>query len=53
MGREADRLDWERAYFMGIDVGTAATKGVIIDGQCRVVAQCSTEHGMENPRPGW
>lgn len=53
MGRETDRLDWERAYFMGIDVGTAATKGVIIDGQCRVVAQCSTEHGMENPRPGW
>ena len=53
MGRKADRLDWERAYFMGIDVGTAATKGVIIDGQCRVVAQCSTEHGMENPRPGW
>ena len=33
MGREADRLDWERAYFMGIDVGTAATKGVIIDVQ--------------------
>lgn len=40
-------------YFMGIDTGTFASKGVIIDAEGRVVAQSSTEHGMENPRPGY
>jgi len=39
-------------YFMGIDVGTYESKGVIIDGGCRVVAAHTEKHGMENPQPG-
>jgi xylulokinase len=40
-------------YFMGIDVGTYASKGVIIDCNCRVVAEHTVHHGMDNPSPGY
>ena len=40
-------------YFMGIDIGTFESKGVLMDEQCRIVASCSTKHGMEQPREGW
>ena len=38
-------------YFLGIDVGTYESKGVIIDRECRVVAFHFEKHGMENPAP--
>ena len=41
------------AYFMGIDTGTNSSKGVLIDGKGRIIAQHSTEHAMENPRPNY
>ena len=41
-----------KAYFMGIDTGTNSSKGVLIDDRGEIVAQHSTEHSMENPRPG-
>lgn len=41
------------AYFMGIDIGTFSSKGVITDENARVVASCTVEHGMENPQPGY
>lgn len=37
-------------YFLGIDIGTYESKGVIIDGECRVVAIHTERHGLENPR---
>lgn len=40
-------------YFMGIDVGTSETKGLIIDRDCRIVAQSSVKHTIEHPRPGY
>lgn len=40
-------------YFMGIDVGTSETKGLIIDEDCRIVAQSSAKHAIEHPRPGY
>ena len=38
---------------LGIDVGTASTKGVMsrLDGP--IVAEARVEHGIEVPRPGW
>ena len=39
-------------YFMGIDVGTYESKGVIIDEEYKVVSTQSVSHGMENPKPG-
>jgi len=38
---------------MGIDTGTFASKGVIIDTDGNVIAESSSEHGMENPKPSY
>ena len=40
-------------YFLGIDIGTHASRGMLIDQNFAVAADCSVPHGMENPRPGW
>lgn len=41
------------AYYLGIDVGTNETKGVLIDRKCQVVAYCGEGHTVQNPKPGW
>ena len=41
------------AYFMGIDTGTNSSKGVLIDETGKVLAQHTTEHSMENPKPNY
>lgn len=38
---------------LGIDIGTFESKGVLVDGDGRVVAQASRPHRMLVPRPGW
>ena len=40
-------------YYLGIDIGTHESKGVLIDRFCHVVSFASTKHGLDNPRPGW
>ena len=40
-------------YYLGIDIGTSASKGVLIDAECRIVAQASCQHETESPRDGW
>lgn len=40
-------------YFMGIDIGTFSSKGVITDGKGEVVCRDAVAHGMENPAPGY
>jgi xylulokinase len=39
--------------FLGIDVGTSAVKGLLIDPTGDVVAQASTPLALSTPRPGW
>ena len=41
------------SYFLGIDIGTFASKGVIINDQGNVITENSVEHGMENPFPNY
>lgn len=41
------------AYYLGIDIGTDSSKGILIDEACSIVAQASRAHATENPRPGW
>ena len=43
-------MNHRELYYMGIDIGTSQTKGVIIDQECRIAAQCSAPHEMENPQ---
>ncbi len=40
-------------YYMGIDIGTFESKGVLTDENCRIIASESCPHGMENPRDGY
>lgn len=40
-------------YYLGIDVGTFETKGVLIDDKFKVVEIASAKHGMENPKPNF
>ena len=41
------------AYFLGIDIGTGESKGVLIDEGCDIVCSASCAHGTDNPRPTW
>ncbi len=40
-------------YFMGIDIGTNESKGVLIDEQCCIIASAVTAHETENPKPNY
>ena len=41
------------ARLIGIDVGTSATKAVLIDETGRVIKQASAEYPLQTPRPLW
>lgn len=38
---------------LGIDVGTASSKGVLLRPDGSLVAEARADHGMDIPRPGW
>lgn len=40
-------------YFLGVDVGTFETKGVLVDEAGTILAQAVNPHRMIVPRPGW
>lgn len=42
-----------KRYFLGIDIGTFESRGILIDESFRVAADASLPHGMNNPQPGW
>ncbi len=39
--------------FLGLDVGTSSSKGVLVDAAGRVVARAEVEHATSSPHPGW
>lgn len=41
------------AYYLGIDIGTSATKSLLIDERGAVLAEASAEYPVMTPRPGW
>jgi xylulokinase len=41
------------SYYLGVDIGTFETKGVLVDGEGRIVAQAARAHKMLVPEPGW
>jgi xylulokinase len=41
------------AYFLGIDIGTFESKGVLVDAGGRIVALAVHPHKMIVPQPGW
>jgi xylulokinase len=38
---------------MGIDIGTSASKGVVVSLDGEVIAEHGTPHGFDIPHPGW
>lgn len=40
-------------HFLGVDVGTYETKGVLVDGDGSIVASAARAHEMLVPHPGW
>lgn len=40
-------------YLIGIDLGTSATKTVLFDEECRVIASASREYPLSQPQNGW
>ncbi len=39
--------------FLGLDVGSSSTKGVLVDGDGGLVDSARLRHGISRPRPGW
>jgi xylulokinase len=39
--------------FLGIDIGTSSSKGVLVTAEGRIVARASRPHRTSTPRPGW
>jgi xylulokinase len=40
-------------HYLGIDIGTFESKGVLVDAEGRIVASASRPHKMLVPHPGW
>ncbi len=40
-------------HYLGIDIGTFESKGVLVDGSGEIVATAARPHQMIVPRPGW
>ncbi len=41
------------SYYLGIDIGTSESKGVLVDGAGAIVASAARPHKMLVPQPGW
>jgi xylulokinase len=42
-----------RHYFIGLDVGTSSTKGLLVDTEGNVLAAASRDYPLDTPKPGW
>ena len=42
-----------KAFFLGIDIGTYESKGVLIDGEGRIEATAARPHPLSTPQPGY
>ncbi|MFF2888244.1 FGGY-family carbohydrate kinase [Paenibacillus sp. NPDC057967] len=41
------------SYVLGIDIGTYESKGVLVDREGKIIAQCAVPHKLEIPHRGW
>jgi xylulokinase len=42
-----------KPYFMGIDIGTYESKGVLMDADAAIIAYAACPHLLETPKPGY
>lgn len=50
---EARRYTLAVSLFLGLDIGTSATKALLLEESGRIVAVSSVEHPIAQPRAGW
>ena len=43
----------KKNYYLGIDIGTFSSRGILLDQQYHLVADTSVPHSMDNPKPGY
>jgi len=48
-----DQIKKEQSFYIGIDIGTTATKAVCFDGQGKVIQQISHSYPMHHPKLNW
>ena len=41
------------SLFIGVDIGTSSSKGVLVNGSGEVLSQAVRSHEVSRPRPGW
>ena len=41
------------SYFIGIDVGTSATKTILVDSDGKIIQEASAEYPLYHPKPLW
>ncbi len=49
----SDQVVAPRALYLGIDIGSSSSKGVLVDQAGSVVERASVEHQVSMPRTGW
>jgi xylulokinase len=52
MGSTVSSYATDSRLLLGIDIGTASSKGVLTDVAGRIVASATVPHGVSTPRPG-
>lgn len=40
-------------YYLGVDIGTFESKGVLVNGKGEIIASAARPHKMHVPQPGW
>jgi xylulokinase len=50
VGTPAAAMD---ALYLGIDIGSSSSKGVLVDQTGRICARAQLHHQVSRPRPGW
>lgn len=43
----------DQLVFMGVDIGTTTSKGVLVTPEGKIIASAGFEHGISRPRPDW
>ncbi len=41
------------AYYLGLDIGTSATKALVMDSRGKVLATATDQHDISAPQPNW
>ena len=50
---DVEGIAMDERYYIGVDLGTSATKLLLVDGAGRVLRSVTKEYSLSFPQPGW